>query len=256
MKLSTVILICMFGINSWAQIKVLQIGDSHTVGPFGASLYESFMSHPRISKTRSIGLASASGFHYASEDRKVRTLSYGFIDRPQMQKSVTKGTVEKLSTTLNSEKPDILVVELGDNFAGYKQNVAGTSAVKAEVDLILKQIDQSKAKPKECYWIGPNWTDKEHGKTYNKSNARARLVGSAIAKALAGKCTFIDSMKVVEKSEAITGQDGLHFNGTPKGIAAGKLWGRRAYEEIAAKSDLLSTPKTTPKKTNPPKTNY
>jgi hypothetical protein len=245
MKLSTLLFISTISINSWA-VKVLQIGDSHTVGAFGEQLYKSLSANSNVSSARSIGLASASGSHYAADSAAKRTLNYGYIDRPYMKSSVPKGTVDQLSTLLNNNKPDVLIVELADNFAGYRTSDRDVVFAKNEVQKILNQISASKSKPNECFWVGPTWTDwvdenglpvdkrKSNKATfYKKSTLRAQQIAHLIKKEINGKCTFIDSMKVIEKSEVKTA-DGIHCN-----QASGTLWGQRVYEEITGKSPLL-----------------
>ncbi len=245
MKLSTLLIISTISINSWAA-KVLQIGDSHTVGAFGDQLYKSLANNKNVTSARSIGLASASGSHYSSDNAAKRTLNYGYIDRPRMSTSTLKGTVDKVSTLLSSEKPDVLIVELADNFAGYRDSATGSAAVKQEVQKILNQIKSSSKKPNECFWVGPTWTDwvdenglpvdkRKNGKGtfYKKTNLRAKQVASLIKKEIEGQCTFIDSMSIIEKSEIKTA-DGIHCN-----QASGTLWGQRVYEEISGKSVLL-----------------
>lgn len=245
MKLSTLLIISAISINSWAA-KVLQIGDSHTVGAFGDQLYKSLASNTHVTSARSIGLASASGSHYSAESAAKRTLGYGFIDRPYMKSSTSKGTVDKLSTLLTTTKPDVLIVELGDNFAGYREPQKSDAFAKNEIQKILNQIAVSNSKPNECYWVGPTWTDwvddnglpvdkrkNDHGTFYKKSTLRAQQIANLIKKEIDGKCTFIDSMKVMEKSEVKTA-DGIHCN-----QASGTLWGQRVYEEITGKSPLL-----------------
>lgn len=246
MKISTLIMISMFSINSWA-VKVLQIGDSHTVGAFGDQLYKSLASNTHVTSARSIGLASASGSHYSAESAAKRTLGYGFIDRPYMKSSTSKGTVDKLSTLLSNTKPDVLIVELADNFAGYRETQKSDVFAKNEIQKILNQITNSNSKPNECFWVGPTWTDwvddnglpidkrkNGHGTFYKKSTLRAQQIANLIKKEIDGKCTFIDSMKIIEKSEIKTA-DGIHCNQT-----SGSLWGQRVYEEINGKSSLLS----------------
>ena len=250
MKWFALFFISWISVNADA-VKILQIGDSHTVGAFGAQLYTSLAQHKNVTSVRSIGLASASGIHYSSADETKRTLNYGYIDRPAMKSPVAKGSVAQLSTMLSFEKPDILIIELADNFAGYREDVKNNKETQNHVQKILNQIESSKTQPSECFWVGPTWTDwvDENGHSldrrkngvgtyYKKSNWRAQQVAAAIKKELDGKCTFIDSMKVMTLSE-ITTSDGIHCN-----QATGTLWGQRTYEEIASKSLILSNGKS------------
>ncbi len=245
MKISTLLIFSLISINSWGA-KVLQIGDSHTVGAFGEQLYKSLAANSKVTSARSIGLASASGSHYTAETAAKRTLGYGYIDRPGMSSSKLKGTVSKLSSMLDTEKPNVLIVELGDNFAGYRS--PDDAFAKNEVQKILKQIKNSKNKPSECYWVGPTWTDwvddnglaldKRKSKKatfYRKTNLRAKQIANLIKKEIDGQCTFIDSMDkdVMDKSEVKTA-DGIHCS-----QASGTLWGQKVYEAISGKSSLI-----------------
>lgn len=247
MKLSTLLFISVISLNSWGA-KVLQIGDSHTVGAFGDQLYKSLSTNSHVTTARSIGLASASGSHYSAESPAKRTLNYGYIDRPLMKSSTPKGTVDKLSSLLTKTKPDVLIVELGDNFAGYRESKNNDIFAKNEVQKILNQISLSNSKPNECFWVGPTWTDwvddnglpvdkrkNARGTFYKKSTLRAQQIARLIKKEIDGKCTFIDSMKIMDKSEVKTA-DGIHCNKT-----SGTLWGQRVYEEITGKSQLLGS---------------
>ena len=258
MKLFTLFLITLLSIDSWAT-KVLQIGGSHTVGAFGNSLYKELSLNSNVTSARSIGLASANGIHYSSHDAAQRTLNYGYIDRPQMTAAAAQGTVDQLSTMLNKDKPDVLIVELADNFADYRESAPSDAFVKNNIQKILGQIQASNSKPSECFWVGPTWTDwvdenglpvdnrkstkegKKIGTFYKKSTLRAQQVASLIKNEISGKCTFIDSLKILDKTEVKT-SDGIHCN-----QASGTLWGQEAYKEIAKTSHLLSG-KT---KTNP-----
>lgn len=258
MKILFILGLFLLSSNSWA-VSVLQIGDSHTVQGFGEGLYKSFNQNQKIQPVRSIGLAGASPTQYADANAKSRTLNVGYIDRPQMKKPIKEGTVDQLSTLLNSQKPDIVVIELGDNFASYaadlpskvdayaKKNNVTLAAAKAEIhkkmnarveqqaQLILDQIAASTKKPSECFWIGPTWTDNENVPPYYKTNQRAQEVTDLIAKKISGKCTMVDSMKIIKKSEVKT-VDNLHLT-----KELGIQWGNKAYEDIYKKSKLLSS---------------
>lgn len=217
---------------SFAQ-KVLQIGNSHTVGPFGESLTQELRHHSL--QVRSVGLIGASGSHYASENEKKRTLNYGFIDRKTNGKEIKVNgsrSVEKLSTYINDEEPDIVVIELGDNFANYSGTVKNINEVnsntfaKSEVKKILAQLDSSQFN-KKCFWVGPTWTDKSGNNIYKKTNARAKALSDLIKKTVEPRCAYIDSTVLLDKNEVKTSSDGLHMS-----AQTGQLWGKRTAAEI------------------------
>lgn len=221
---------------------ILQIGDSHTVGPMGAQLYKR-LSEANYS-TRSVGLVGASGSHYASEKR---TLNYGFVDRKENGSMLTKGnTVEKLSTYIKNMNPSIVVIELGDNFANYSGALSSPSA-ENQVKLILSEMEKTNYK-KPCFWIGPTWTNKSGQNTYQKTNTRAQALSRIIKKTVEPRCTYIDSLELLKESEVVTNSDGLHM--TQK---TGTLWGNRAADAILKEMDKPSAGSVTssrPKKAN------
>jgi hypothetical protein len=232
-------------------IKVLQIGDSQTVGNFGDGLYNSFKNSTTI---HSIGLAGSSANQWSADNPIDRTLNQGYISRPEMKSISKSGTVEKLSTLLDKNQPDMLIVELAGNFAGYRKTVdtpnepSADDYAKKQVQKILTQISLAKHKAQECYWIGPTWTDKvdANGKptsAYKKTNTRVKALSDLIEKEIAGKCKFVNSTTLM-KQEEIKTADGLHCDKT-----SGNLWGKRAYENIYNQSSLLKTTETV----SPPK---
>lgn len=226
--------------NAYA-IKVLQIGDSQTVGSFGEGLYDSFKKSTDI---KSIGLAGSSADHWSAEDPAKRTKHLGYISRPDMKTISKSGTVDKLSTLLDKNTPDVLIVQLSGNFAGYKATLENPNEpganeyVKKQVQKILAQIRLAKHHAQECYWVGPTWTDKvdDNGmptSASKKTNTRVKALSDLIEKEIEGKCKYVDSTKIMRKDEIIT-SDGLHCN-----KASGNLWGRRTYENIYSQSSIL-----------------
>lgn len=221
---------------------ILQIGDSHTVGPMGAQLYKR-LSDANYS-TRSVGLVGASGSHYASEKR---TLKYGFVDRKENGSITTKGnTVEKLSTYIKSMNPSFIVIELGDNFANYS-GALNKAAAQNQVKLVLSEIEKTDYK-KPCFWIGPTWTNKSGQNTYQKTNARAKALSDIIKQTTEPRCTYIDSLEILKENEVVTNPDGLHMN-----QKTGTLWGNRAADAILkqiAKPSSAKVPSSKPSKGN------
>lgn len=229
---------------SFAQ-KVLQIGDSHTVGPFGKKLYQELTDAGF--QARSIGLAGSSGKHWSSDKESERKLSYGFVDRGYNGKGSapvmgSKG-VSKLSTYIQNDKPDIVIIELGDNFASYSKtyndlnNKSANAAAINEINLILNQLEKAQFN-KSCYWVGPLWTNKDKINTYKKTNARAQVVAELIKNTISKKCHFINSQNLLTTKESETVSDGLHFKEN-----SGALWGRKAADAII--QDIYSKKKNT-----------
>lgn len=246
----------------WSQsfaINVLQIGDSHTVQGFGEGLYQALSKNSKVTQVRSIGLAGSGGEQWSSDSAALRVTTVGYIERPKMAKPSVNGKVEKLSTLINAQKPDVLIVELADNFASYaaltpakiqKYTVANkvnseqaraairkatNERVDKHVQMILDQIKNTAKSPQECFWVGPTFTDDENKPDYYKTNARAREVADVIKNKIQGQCQFIDSLLVVKQSDVKT-VDRLHLE-----KSLGIKWGQSVYKDIMQKSKLLTT---------------
>ena len=213
--------------------EVLIVGDSHNVGSFGEALYQELKNEMDM-EVRSVGLAGASGTTYSSNVEKQRTLRAGYANRSKKeQKVIPHGaavTVPTLSDLIKEEQPQIVVIELGDNFAGYSSAVTDVY-VKNQVQSVLKQFDMKSPAPK-CFWITPIWTDKEGIGPYKKTNERLYQVNKLIKEAAGSRCTVLDSTKDLglKKEEINVLNDGIHF-----GPVSGKRWGKAAARTISQK---------------------
>lgn len=222
--------------------EILVVGDSHNVGPFGEALYQE-LTNETDTEVRSVGLAGASGTTYSSNVEKQRTLRAGYANRTKKEQKLVKHgtavTVPTLSELIEQEQPKIVVVELGDNFAGY--SFAVTDAyVKNQVQAVLKQVEMKSPAPK-CFWITPIWTDKEGTGLYKKTNERLYQVNKLIKEAAGSRCTVLDSTKDLglKKEEINVLNDGIHF-----GPVSGKKWGKAAARTISQK--LRAAPENAP----------
>ena len=226
------LLLIFFSLPAFANLETLIIGDSHVVGPFGENLHRVFREKTK-ENTRTIGLAGASPSNFVGKTVKQRTLSYGFADRTNENERLIKGgtaaTLPELGPLLEKTQPNRVVIELGDNFADYKNPSANSDAAAAkQVQLILKELENQNIKA-PCYWVTPTWTDKSGSRPYLKTNERLLKVISIIKKTASPRCTVIDSAEGIglKKSDLQTGGDGLHFNGT-----SGKKWAEAAAAKI------------------------
>lgn len=206
----------------------LVIGDSHIAGPVGDRLHQLFRDSGK--DVRTIGLAGATAQTYTSPNPKERTLSFGFADRKNDSADREPGTkprtVPELKTLLAEQKPQRLVIELGDNFAAYRSpSAAADKAAEAQVKKITQQIKDSQFRGR-CYWITPTWTDKSGQKPYYKTNERLKEV-IAIIKSNASPCQVIDSTEVIAQQEIKTTSDGLHFDSKN-----GSKWAQAAHAKI------------------------
>lgn len=231
---------------AFANLETLIVGDSHVVGPFGENLHRIFREKTK-ENTRTIGLAGASPSNFVGKTAKQRTLTYGFADRNNENERIIKGgnagTLPELGPLLEKTHPNRIVIELGDNFADYKNPSANSDAAAAkQVQLIMQELEKQYAKA-PCYWVTPTWTDKSGSKPYLKTNERLLKVIAIIKKTASPRCTVIDSAQGIGlgKSDLQTGGDGLHFSG-----ASGKKWaeavGAKIFEIEKSKASQVSTP--------------
>lgn len=211
--------------------EILVVGDSHNVGPFGDALYKTLGDEMAV-EVRSVGLAGASGTTFSSDKEKQRTLRSGYAHRRKGENVVIRHgkpvTVPKLSDLIKEEDPKVVVVELGDNFAGYASTVSDGS-IRNQVDLVLKQIESKSPAPR-CFWVTPIWTSREGTGAYKKTNARLYKVNKLIKDAAGTRCTVLDSTQDLglKKDEIKVLSDGIHF-----GLDSGRKWGKAAGRTIA-----------------------
>lgn len=206
----------------------LIIGDSHIVGPVGDKLHQLFRDSGE--DVRTIGLGGATANTYTSPNPKERTLNYGFADRKNdtidRERRNTPRTVPELKTLLAEQKPQRLVIELGDNFATYRNpSPAADKAAIAQVKKITGQLRDSGFHGR-CYWITPTWTDKAGQKPYYKSNDRLKEI-IQIIKDHASPCQVIDSTEAIAQKDINTIADGLHFD-----TKNGSKWAQAAHAKI------------------------
>ncbi|WP_413569149.1 hypothetical protein ACLWBD_00115 [Bdellovibrio sp. HCB117] len=229
-------------ISTTSLANTLIIGDSHVVGPFGENLHKYF-NEVAQENVRTVGLAGGTARSFTDSSEAKRTLSYGFADRKNDKQKVvpggTKATAPLLSTLLDEEKPRRVIIELGDNFADYKNpNSQSDRTVVAQVKQITEVLNKNKFNG-TCYWVTPTWTDKALSKPYFKSNMRLARVIEIIKNEVAPRCQVIDSTTEIGISEndIKTTSDGLHFD-----AKNGAKWARgvadriREVEANAAKS--------------------
>lgn len=207
-----------------ANVETLILGDSHVVGSFGATLHKIFREKTK-EDTRTLGLAGASPSNFVATNPKQRTLSFGFADRNNENERLIKGgnsaELPELGPLLEKTNPSRIIIELGDNFADYKNPSANSDAsAKKQVQMIITELEKQKSKA-TCYWVTPTWTDKSGSKPYQKTNERLLKLIEIIKKNASPRCTVIDSADGVglKKTDIQTGSDGLHFDTTN-----GKKW--------------------------------
>lgn len=232
MKTYKYLLLSLFIFNISLAADTLVIGDSHVAGAFGENLHKELLQQTK-SSVRTIGLAGASATSFISVNPKQRTLSFGYADRKNENEIIKKGgeaaTAPELKSLILENKPQRIIIELGDNFADYKNpNKNSDTLAEQQVKAILNVLKNEKSDA-ACYWITPTWTDKPKSSPYQKSNQRLSELIQIIKKTAEPRCKVIDSMQDLglTQSNIQTTNDGLHFNS-----ANGQKWAKAAAAKI------------------------
>ena len=119
-----------------------------------------------------------------------------------------------------AERPQLVVVVMGDTLAGYDTSYFPKQWASQEVRKLVGTLAQLKV---ACVWVGPAWG--EEGGPLNKTNARVKIASDFLAVNVE-PCTYIDSLKM-SKPGAWRTHDGQHF--TPAGY---KAWGEAIARAI------------------------
>jgi hypothetical protein len=123
-------------------------------------------------------------------------------------------------TLLETQKPDVVVIVMGDNLANYKASSFSRTDVKKEV-LSLTTLLANKAI--RCVWVGPAWG--EDNKLAGKTLKRTQEI-SAFLEAQVKPCDYVDSLELSKPGEWKT-TDGQHF------FAEGyQAWGAGIANEV------------------------
>ncbi|HYM71647.1 MAG TPA: SGNH/GDSL hydrolase family protein [Stellaceae bacterium] len=134
-------------------------------------------------------------------------------DEPLIDRSpkVKTWSLEKL---IDKHHPDLLVVELGDNMAGYGVLPAiPKDWIATQVAQMLKPVVAHKL---PCVWVGPPWGSE--GGASNKTFARVRDLSGYLSQ-IVYPCRYVDSLRFSQPGEWAT-FDGEHL--TPDSY---RLWG-------------------------------
>jgi hypothetical protein len=191
--------------------KVLQIGDSHSVGAFGKELdaklrgtgaqVATYASAGATASTFVDGKSTKYGYWQKGADGQERTVGYG-----------QSAPTPRLDGLIAKEKPGLIVVNLGANFRGGN--------AKSEVDK-LGQVAKKHGIP--IIWVGPPKT----GKDGSNSSDLAKF-DQEMASAVAPYGKYVSSNRHTPK---YSGGDGLHYSGS-QGTQIAKQWASGVFGEI------------------------
>jgi hypothetical protein len=192
--------------------KVLFIGDSHSVGPFGTGLHEKLVDNQwyvhllaSCSSTPSHWVKGGFVSHCGTVEFK-----YNSKNKLKLRKTIP------LSLLFSTDKPDFVIIALG-------ANLAKTS--KAKTGLQLKSIAQLLS-GKPCFWIGPPDSPKL------KVN-QDTFVYPKLKEIIQSKCKLFDSRPATRIPEE--NSQGIEWGGTH--YAPGSIvneWVKEAFVEFSS----------------------
>lgn len=191
--------------------RVLEIGDSHSVGTFGKELDQKLRSTGAQVSTYASAGATASTFVQG------KSTKYGYWQKDANGTESTTGygtsrQTPQLESLIAQDKPEVIVVNLGANFRGQDP--------KSQVDQIGK-IAQKHGIP--VVWVGPPKTSKDGGQASSLKSFDQKM-----AQAVAPYGTYVPSTPHVSK---YSGGDGLHFSGS-EGTQIAKQWAQGVFNSI------------------------
>lgn len=120
-----------------------------------------------------------------------------------------------------TDKPDLVVVVMGDTMGGYKQATYPKAWAYSQVTALTKDISSTGT---ACVWVGPAWGSEggQYGKTFDKVKAASEFLASNVA-----PCSYVDSLAFSKPGQWRT-IDGQHFTNTGY-----KQWGSAIANAIA-----------------------
>ena len=194
--------------------RVLEIGDSHSVGTFGQELDAKLRGTGAQVSTYASAGANASDFVNGTGHK------YGYWEKKAdgSEKKVGYGTnaaPPKLDSLIAQEKPNVILVNLGANFRGGNP--------KAEVDKI-GQIAKKHNIP--IVWVGP---PKTRDDSSNPSSIQA--FDQKMAEAVAPYGKYIPSSNLTPK---YAGGDGIHYSGN-EGNSIARQWASGVFNALTGR---------------------
>lgn len=204
-----------------AGLSILIIGDSHLTTPHYLieSLHMGLVEQG--AKVHTLGVCGTN----AGDWLQAVPGTCGAAERVGAEKTKLlgrNGPTRPIGGLLAAEKPDLLVIVMGDAMAGYDKPAFPKAWAWQQIGGLTKAIGKTGT---ACVWVGPAWGT-EGGK-YKKTFARVEQMSAFLASNVA-PCDYIDSLKFSKPGEWAT-TDGQHF--TASGYQA---WGKAITKAIAA----------------------
>lgn len=201
-----------------AAANILFIGDSHSVGPFGWKMDEQLRTVPGA-KVGSY--ASCGSIFQWWENGKNTPCGYYFRDTSGKLEKGGKGPTPIFDSLMNEVKPDLVVVELGANYA----NIASDDFAVTDMKKLVKKIADSGA---ACFWITK--PDSRKGKD------QIPRILELTHKAVTPYCAYFDSTRVTQYPAE--GGDGVHY-WFKAGLPIADAWAAAAFAAMKPQLDKL-----------------
>lgn len=187
----------------FAGLTLLMIGDSHlaTSDYLIKSLHDNFVQQG--AKVHSMGVCGST----AGDWLKATPGTCGGAERRDAGKPVvlgTKASTQPISQLIAADKPDLIVIVMGDTMASYTKPAFPKAWLWQQTTSFVKEIASTGTR---CVWVGPNWGS-EGGK-YGKTYARVEMTSKFLATNVA-PCDYIDSLAFSKPGQWAT-VDGQHL---------------------------------------------
>lgn len=199
--------------------RVLIVGDSLTVGGFGASMEGIFIKGFGADKLEVYGCCGASVEHYL-KDEPVFMCKCGYrettkrtrvLDNWQGGRRPRAFPTPKLATLLNKHRPEVVIVQLGtNNFDTLLKKGASAMARQQEYfDRLASEMVNTTRTVKRAIWVSPP------DSTKYPANIE-KTVDNMIAKAARKHGIYvINSSKLTRYVMGESGTDGVHYHTKP-----------------------------------------
>ncbi|MCC7226390.1 MAG: SGNH/GDSL hydrolase family protein [Burkholderiaceae bacterium] len=203
-----------------AGLSILMVGDSHltTSNYLIASLHENLVRQG--ASVHSLGVCGANAADWLVATKG----TCGGAERKNGGKINILGpsaSTVPIKTLIGQDKPDLVLVIMGDTMAGYKNPDLPKSWIWQQVTGLTKEIASTKT---ACVWVGPAFAPE--GGRYGKTFARVQQMSSFLATSVA-PCAYIDSLKFTTAATAWPTTDGQHYQ--PGGY---RQWSDAIYKAL------------------------
>lgn len=206
-------------LSALAGLSLLILGESHlaATGSLIEALHDDLIKQG--AQVHSIGACGA-----GAQDWLVKKKVDCGGDRVGKGKPVIRGadaTTFPVGELIAADKPDVVVVIIGDTMAAYDKTAFPKTWAWQGVTALTRAIAATHTR---CVWVGPPWG--KAGGRYNKNDERVRLMSTFLATNVA-PCNYVDSLKFSKPGEWKT-TDGQHFTATGY-----KAWGAAITQALA-----------------------